>query len=132
MQFATKFSVKSGANKAGVLVYNSGKIHVEGAESELKKWLTELKVSIESGAAAPASSAGRNKRIPSNSTRARACVRWCSPLVLPRGIEVLQSGKSSWCGFYARGRKVKQFLYSSKAMEIALKAKKTEGHSLAV
>ena len=53
VQFATKFSVKSGANKAGVLVYNSGKIHVEGAESELKKWLTELKVNIESGAAAP-------------------------------------------------------------------------------
>jgi hypothetical protein len=53
IQYATKFSVKSGANKAGVIVYNSGKIHVEGADSELKKWVTELKTSIESGAAAP-------------------------------------------------------------------------------
>ena len=43
IQYATKFSVKSGANKAGVIVYNSGKIHVEGADSELKKWVTELK-----------------------------------------------------------------------------------------
>jgi len=53
IQYATKSSVKSGANKAGVIVYNSGKIHVEGADSELKKWVTELKTSIESGAAAP-------------------------------------------------------------------------------
>lgn len=53
IQYATKFSVKSGANKAGVIVYNSGKIHVEGADSELKKWVTDLKTSIESGAAAP-------------------------------------------------------------------------------
>jgi len=53
IQYATKFSVKSGANKAGVIVYNSGKIHVEGADSELKKWVIELKASIESGTAAP-------------------------------------------------------------------------------
>lgn len=53
IQHATKFSVKSGANRAGILVYNSGKIVIEGAESELKKWVNELKISIESGAAAP-------------------------------------------------------------------------------
>ncbi len=53
VQFATKFSVKSGANKAGILVYNSGKIHVEGADSDLKKWVAELKGSIETGSAAP-------------------------------------------------------------------------------
>ncbi|WP_034264043.1 hypothetical protein [Aminiphilus circumscriptus] len=53
IQYATKFSVKSGANKAGIIVYNSGKIHVEGADSELKKWVTDLKTSIESGTAAP-------------------------------------------------------------------------------
>ena len=53
IQFATKFSVKSGATRAGMLVYNSGKIHVEGADSDLKKWVSELKTSIESGSAAP-------------------------------------------------------------------------------
>jgi hypothetical protein len=53
IQHATKFSVKSGATRAGMLVYNSGKIVVEGADSELKKWLAELKSSIESGAAIP-------------------------------------------------------------------------------
>ncbi|WP_446333185.1 hypothetical protein [Burkholderia pseudomallei] len=53
IQYATKFSVRSGTNKAGVIVYNSGKIHVEGPDSELKKWLGELKGSIESGAATP-------------------------------------------------------------------------------
>lgn len=53
IQHATKFSVKSGASKAGLIVYNSGKIHVEGADSELKRWLAELKTSVESGAAAP-------------------------------------------------------------------------------
>ena len=55
IQHATKFSIKSGANRAGILVYNSGKIHVEGAESELKKWVLELKTSIETGAAVPGS-----------------------------------------------------------------------------
>ncbi|MBL8421125.1 MAG: hypothetical protein JNK92_10870 [Dechloromonas sp.] len=53
IQHATKFSVKSGANKAGMLVYNTGKIHVEGAGSELKKWVSALKSSIESGSAVP-------------------------------------------------------------------------------
>lgn len=53
IQHATKFTIKSGSNKAGLIVYNSGKIHVEGAESELKKWLNDLKTSIETGAAAP-------------------------------------------------------------------------------
>jgi hypothetical protein len=53
IQNATKFLVKSGANKAGLLVFNTGKMHVEGADSELKKWLTDLKTSIESGNAVP-------------------------------------------------------------------------------
>ncbi|AHB06732.1 hypothetical protein U875_16335 [Pandoraea pnomenusa 3kgm] len=53
IQNATKFNIKAGANKAGLIVYNTGKIHVEGAESDLKKWAGELKVSIESGTAAP-------------------------------------------------------------------------------
>lgn len=45
IQNATKFNIKAGANKAGLIVYNTGKIHVEGAESDLKKWAGELKVS---------------------------------------------------------------------------------------
>ncbi len=53
IQHATKFNVKSGATRAGLLVYNSGKIHVEGADSDLKTWLLEVKNSIESGTAAP-------------------------------------------------------------------------------
>lgn len=53
IQHATKFIAKSGANKAGLAVYNSGKMHVEGADSDLKKWLTELKTALESGNAAP-------------------------------------------------------------------------------
>lgn len=53
IQHATKYSVKSGANRAAIVVYNSGKMVVEGAQSELKNWLSELKVSIESGNAAP-------------------------------------------------------------------------------
>ena len=53
IQHATKFTIKFGSNKAGLIVYNSGKIHVEGIESELKKWLNDLKTSIETGAAAP-------------------------------------------------------------------------------
>jgi hypothetical protein len=51
IQHATKFSLKSGATKAGLVVYNSGRIHVEGAESDLKNWLIELKARVESGAA---------------------------------------------------------------------------------
>ncbi|OJH33705.1 hypothetical protein [Cystobacter ferrugineus] len=53
IQHATKFIAKSGANKAGLIVFNSGKMHVEGADSLLKKWLLELKTSIEEGNAAP-------------------------------------------------------------------------------
>lgn len=53
IQHATKFAVKSGAHKAGILVYNSGKIHVEGADSELKQWCLEVKKSIEDGTSAP-------------------------------------------------------------------------------
>jgi hypothetical protein len=53
IQHATKFLAKSGANKAGLAVYNTGKMHVDGADSDLKKWLIELKTSIEAGNAAP-------------------------------------------------------------------------------
>jgi hypothetical protein len=53
IQYATKFIAKSGASKAGLSVFNSGKMHVDGADSDLKKWLLELKTSIEAGNAAP-------------------------------------------------------------------------------
>lgn len=53
IQHATKFAVKSGVNHAGIVVYNSGKMVVEGSDSELKKWLVELKTSIELGTATP-------------------------------------------------------------------------------
>lgn len=53
IQHATKFEVKSGAAKAGVVVYNTGKNHIEGAASDLKSWLLQLKESIELGNAAP-------------------------------------------------------------------------------
>ena len=53
IQHATKFMAKSGGNKAGLAVYNSGKMHVDGPDSDLKKWLFELKAAIEAGNAAP-------------------------------------------------------------------------------
>lgn len=53
IQHATKFNAKSGANKAGIAVYNSGKMHVDGPDSELKKWLVDLKAALEAGNAAP-------------------------------------------------------------------------------
>ena len=52
IQHATKFACKSGATRAAILVFNTGKIHVEGADSDLKKWLIQVKGSIESGSAA--------------------------------------------------------------------------------
>jgi hypothetical protein len=53
IQFATKFSLKSGALSASLNVYNSGKLHVEGKVSELKTWLEQLKESIEKGSGGP-------------------------------------------------------------------------------
>jgi len=53
IQNATKIKAKSGSNKAFALVYNSGKIVIQGPDSELKTWLLNLKQSIESGSAAP-------------------------------------------------------------------------------
>jgi hypothetical protein len=53
IQYATKFVVKSGVPRAGIVVYNTGRIHVEGAESELKTWCLDVKKSIEEGASAP-------------------------------------------------------------------------------
>lgn len=53
IQHATRFIAKSGASKAGIAVYKTGKMHVDGAESELKKWLLDLKAALEAGNAAP-------------------------------------------------------------------------------
>ncbi|MGE0145671.1 MAG: hypothetical protein AB7T19_20480 [Planctomycetota bacterium] len=53
IQHATKFNAKLGANRAGIAVYNSGKMRVDGPESGLKKWLTDLKAALEAGSAAP-------------------------------------------------------------------------------
>jgi len=53
IQHATKFTAKSGAQVASMNVYNSGKLHVEGKESPLKVWLTQVKESIEQGAGGP-------------------------------------------------------------------------------
>lgn len=53
IDYATKFSLKSGANRAIILVYNTGKMHVQGADSPLKTWAGNIKESIEQGTAAP-------------------------------------------------------------------------------
>ena len=53
IDYATKFSLKSGANRAIILVYNTGKMHVQGADSPLKTWAGNVKESIEQGTAAP-------------------------------------------------------------------------------
>lgn len=53
VQFATKFSVKSGVNRASILVYNSGNIQVQGKDSELREWLVNLKSKLEFGNAVP-------------------------------------------------------------------------------
>ena len=53
IDYATKFSLKSGANRTLILVYNSAKIHVQGADSPLKTWAEGVKESIEKGTAAP-------------------------------------------------------------------------------
>ena len=54
IQHATKFSAQSGANTAAINVFNSGKINVEGKQTDLKAWLEELKKSIDDGTGAPA------------------------------------------------------------------------------
>lgn len=54
VQHGTKFLLKVGAGtKTGFIVFSTGKIHVDGAESELKKWAVQLKAAIESGGGAP-------------------------------------------------------------------------------
>lgn len=53
IQHATKFQLKSGSLKAGIVVYKTGRIVVEGADSELKVWCNEVKKSIEEGSGAP-------------------------------------------------------------------------------
>lgn len=53
IQNATKFKVKMGANRAAINVFNTGKMNIEGSQSELRTWLEELKSSIESGTKSP-------------------------------------------------------------------------------
>lgn len=53
IQYATKFIVASGIHKAGILVYNTGKIVVEGAPSDLRDWCAQVKSHIEEGGSAP-------------------------------------------------------------------------------
>ena len=53
VQHGTKFSCRSGIQKAAIIVFNTGKVHVEGNETELKGWLGKLKTSIETGSALP-------------------------------------------------------------------------------
>jgi hypothetical protein len=53
VQYGTKFTMKVGAKRASLVVFNTGKLHVEGAESDAKAWLAALKASIETGSGAP-------------------------------------------------------------------------------
>lgn len=53
IQYATKFTAKSGAHSASINVYNTGKMHIEGKSSDLKNWLGGLKESIEKGTGGP-------------------------------------------------------------------------------
>lgn len=52
-QYCTKVEVRSGARKATVSIYNTGKIVVGGPDSPLKKLLQDMKRGIESGEAGP-------------------------------------------------------------------------------
>lgn len=52
-QHCTKVDVRSGAYKASVNVYNTGKLVVGGKESALKTLLQQLKEGIETGATVP-------------------------------------------------------------------------------
>jgi TATA-box binding protein (TBP) (component of TFIID and TFIIIB) len=52
-QHCTQFHVRTGAQKATVSVYNSGKIVVGGADSRLKTLLLEMKQALEAGAVGP-------------------------------------------------------------------------------
>ena len=49
VQNATKFTGRLGSQVASINVYNTGKINVEGKQTDLKSWMTELKDSVESG-----------------------------------------------------------------------------------
>jgi hypothetical protein len=52
-QHATKFTAKSGVNKAAIQVFNTGALAVQGKESDLKTWLQKLKDSITAVGGAP-------------------------------------------------------------------------------
>lgn len=53
IQNATKFTGKSGAQVASINVYNTGKMNVEGKQTDLKTWMQELKESVEKGSGGP-------------------------------------------------------------------------------
>lgn len=50
---ATKFDCKSGKDKCSLVVYNSGKMVVQGQSSPLKSWLESAKDAVQQGQAAP-------------------------------------------------------------------------------
>jgi hypothetical protein len=52
-QYCTKVEARSGAKKATISVYNSGKIVVGGQDSPLKQLLDQMKSGLESGDALP-------------------------------------------------------------------------------
>lgn len=53
IQHATKFKAKSGTKTASISVFNTGKLNVQGKDSELKTWLADLIGSIENGSGGP-------------------------------------------------------------------------------
>ena len=53
IQNATKFKVKNGTSKAAINVFNTGKMNVEGSATDLKRWLTDLKIALESASPIP-------------------------------------------------------------------------------
>ncbi|MEN9663794.1 MAG: hypothetical protein RLZZ326_157 [Planctomycetota bacterium] len=54
IQFATQFTAQFESFRAHILVYNTGKIVVQGRWSPLKAWLGKVKRSIETGKPIPA------------------------------------------------------------------------------
>lgn len=52
-QYCTKVNVRSGAQRASVSVYNTGRMSVQGPPSQLKTLLEQMKQGIETGGAVP-------------------------------------------------------------------------------
>lgn len=53
IQNATKFVGKVGTNVASINVYNTGRMSVEGKQTEFKAWMQDLKESVEKGVGGP-------------------------------------------------------------------------------